>query len=83
MKILCIINTGKRHESIHPVGYILYQKDDSIILKNTIIKDLEDSIKLLKESMIFNNQYISLSTVYVIGYLLLVIVLGKEYASSH
>ena len=44
MKILYIMNNKKRHESIHPVGYILCKKDHGIILKNTIIKDLDDSI---------------------------------------
>ena len=83
MKILYIMNSNKSRKYIEPIGNIVFKKNNDIILKNTIIKDLEDSIKLLKESMIFNNQYISLSTVYVRGYLHLVIVLGKEYSSSH
>ena len=44
MKILYIMNNGAIHESIQPVRYILCKKDDEIILKNTIIKDLGDSI---------------------------------------
>ena len=42
------MNNEKRYESIQPVGYILYKKDNGIILKNIIIKDLVDSIKVLK-----------------------------------
>ena len=37
MKILYIMNNGKSHESIQPVGCILCKKDNSIILKNTTI----------------------------------------------
>ena len=40
MKILYIMNNGTRHESIQPMDYILCKKDNGIILKNTIIKDL-------------------------------------------
>ena len=56
MKILYIINYSNRHESIQPVGCILCKKDNGIILKNTIIDDLGDSIHSLNESMSFNNQ---------------------------
>ena len=65
MKILYTTNTGKIHESIQPVGYILYKKYNGIIFKNTIIKNLGDSINFLNESMIFNNQHISPSNIYV------------------
>ena len=57
MKILYIMNSGKRHEGIQPVSYILCKRNDGIMLENTIIKDLGDSINLLNESMIFNNQH--------------------------
>ena len=78
MKILYTINNGNIHESIQSVGYILYKKDNGIILKNTIIEDLGNSIKLLNESMIFNNQQLSSSNIYVTGVLAcLVILLGK------
>ena len=53
MKILYIMKDDTRHESIQPVGYILCKKDNGIILKNTIIKDLGDSINSLKEEMSF------------------------------
>ena len=33
MKIIYIMNNGKRHESIQPVGYILYKKDNGIYSK--------------------------------------------------
>ena len=33
MKILYIMNNGKRHESIQPMGYILCKKGNGIILK--------------------------------------------------
>ena len=56
IEMLYIMNNGDRHENIQPMGYILYMKYNGIILKNTIIKDLGDSIKLLNESMSFNNQ---------------------------
>ena len=65
MKILFILNNGNRHESIQPGGYILCQKDQGIILKNTIIKDLGESINLLNESMSFNNQQLSSSNIYI------------------
>ena len=55
MKILYIMNNGTRHESIQPVCYIFCKEDNGIILKNTIIKDLGDSIKSLNESMSFSN----------------------------
>ena len=84
MKILYIMNNEKRHESIQPKGYILCQKDQGIILKNTIIKDLGESINLLNESMSFNNQQLSSSNIHVTGDLVfLVILLGKEHLSSH
>ena len=28
MKIVRIMNSGKRHESIQPIGYILYKKNN-------------------------------------------------------
>ena len=59
MKLLYIMNNEKRYESIQPVGYILNKKDNGIILKNKIIKEFSDSIKLLYESMSFNSQQIS------------------------
>ena len=67
--ILYMMNNGKRCESIQPAGCILCKKNNSIILKNAIIKDLRDSIHLLNESMIFNNQRISPSIIYITGYL--------------
>ena len=33
IKILYIMNSGKRYESIQPVGYILSKKDNGVILK--------------------------------------------------
>ena len=78
MKILYIMNNKKRHESIQLVGYIICKKDNGLILKNTIIKDLGDSINLLNESMLFNNQQLSPCNIYVTSDLaFLVILLGK------
>ena len=74
------MNNGKRHESIQPVGYILCKKDNGIILKNTIIKDLGDLIKLINESISFNNQQLSSSNIYVTGDLVFI---GKEHSSPH
>ena len=65
MKILYIMKDDTKHESIQPVGYILCKKDNGIILKNTIIKDLADSNKLLNESISFNNQQLSSSNIYM------------------
>ena len=65
MKILYIMNNEKRHESIQPKGYILCKQNNGLILKNTILKDLGDSINLLNESMPFNNQQLSPSNMYV------------------
>ena len=44
MKILHIMNNEKRHESIQPTDYILCKKNNVLILKSTIIKELGDSI---------------------------------------
>ena len=77
-----MVKEHTRHESIQPVSYILYKKDNGIILKNTIIKDLEESINSLHESMTFNNQQLSSSTIYLTGDLaFLVILLEKEHSS--
>ena len=66
------------------MGYILYKKDNVMILKSTIIKDLGNSINSLNESMSFNNQQLSSSNIYVTGDLaFLVILLGKEHSSPH
>ena len=75
VKMLYITNNDKIHESIQPVGYILCKIDNSIILKDTIIKNPGDSVNLL----------ISIPcNIYVTGDLvLLVIVLGKDYTSPH
>ena len=60
------------------------KKNNGIILKNTIIKDLGDSINSLNEEMIFNNQQLSSSNIYVTGDLVfLVTLLGKEHSSPH
>ena len=84
MKILYIMNNEKRHESIQPKGYILCKQNNGLILKNTIIKDLDDSINLLNESISLNNQQLSPSIIYVTSNLaILVILLGKEHSSSH
>ena len=84
MKILYIMKDDTRHESIQPVGYILCKKDNGVILKKTIIKDLGDSINSLNEEMIFNNQQLSSSNIYVTGDLVfLVTLLGKEHSSPH
>ena len=40
MKILYIMNNGKRHESIQPIGCILCKKDNGILLNHKIIEYL-------------------------------------------
>ena len=65
MKILYIMNNVNRHESIQPVDCILCKNDNGIILRNTIIKDIGDSIKSLNEWMSFNNQQLSSSNIYI------------------
>ena len=49
------MNNGKRHENIQHMDYIVCKKDNGILLKDTTIKDLEDSLNLLNKSMTFNN----------------------------
>ena len=84
MKILYIMNDSKGYKSIQPVGYILYKKDNGIILKNILINDLGDSINLLNESILFNNHHIIPSNIYVTCDLApLVIWSRKEYSSPH
>ena len=65
MKILYTMNNSNRHESIQPMDYILCKKYYGMILKNTIIKDLGDSINSLNESMSFNNQQLSSCHIYM------------------
>ena len=72
------MNDDTRHESIQPVGYILCKKDNGIILKNPIMKDLGDSISSLNESMSFNNKQLSLSNIYVTGDLALLVLLLEK-----
>ena len=48
------MNNGKRHENIQHMDYIC-KKDNGILLKDTTIKDLGDSLNLLNKSMTFNN----------------------------
>ena len=73
-----------KNESVQPVGYILFSKDNGIILKHTIIKYLGDSISLLNESTIFNNQQISPSNIYgTVDLVSLVILLEKNHSSPH
>lgn len=47
--------------------FIQQQKDNGIILKNAIIKNLGDYVTLFKNSIIFNNAHISQSNTYVTG----------------
>ena len=76
------MNNEKIHENTQPVGCILCKKDNGIILENTIIKDIGDSINLLNKSMSFNNQKLCPSNIYVTGDLaFLVILLRKEHSS--
>ena len=72
------MNNGNRHESIQPMDYILCKKDNGIILKNPIMKDLEDSISSLNESMSFSNKQLSLSNIYVTGDLALLVLLLEK-----
>ena len=79
-----MMNNGKSHESIQPMSYILCKKNNEIILENIIIKDIGEYINLLNEPMIFNNQHVSPSNIYVRGDLVfLVVLLGKEYSSLY
>ena len=78
------MNNEKRYESIQAIGYTLCKKDHGLVLKNTTIKDLGNSINLLNESMLCNNQQLSPSNIYVTGDLTcLSILLGKEYSSPY
>ena len=78
------MDNGTRHESIQPLGYILCKKDNRIVLKNTIIKDLGDSINLLNELMSFNSQQLFSTNIYPTGDLaFLVTLLGKEHIFPH
>ena len=78
------MNIGKTHENIQPVGYILCKKDNDIMSKNTIIKDIGDLNNLLNDSISFNNQQLSPFNIYVTGDLAcLVVLLGKEHQSPH
>ena len=73
MRILYIMNNGKKYESMQPIGYILCKKDNGIILKNTIIN-----------TMIFNNQHVSPSNIYITcDPNVLVLFPYKEYLSPH
>ena len=59
MQIFYIMNNGNKHESIKPVDYILCKKNNGIILNNTIIKDLGDSINLFNgQCHLITNNYL-------------------------
>ena len=54
----------KRDMKVYNLLVIYYTKKyNGIILRNIIIKDLVDSIKVLKLQILLNNQYISISNI--------------------
>ena len=58
------------------------QKNNGAILKKSIIEKLEESFKLMVESVTFDNQQLSISNIYVTSDLAsLVTLLGKELSS--
>ena len=73
---------GKSYLHISNAAYILCKRNNGLIFKNTIIKTLHDSFKLVLLSKTFNNQQLSITNIYVTSDLaFLVILLSKEYAS--
>ena len=69
-----------KHKS--SVAYILCQKDNGKILKNTILNKLQDSFKLMLKTILIDNHQVSIDKLYVTGDLaFLVILLDKEFSS--
>ena len=76
------MKSSKNIERESSVAYILCKKDNVDILKNTIIGKLQDSFKLILETISIDNHQLSIDNLYVTGDLaFLVILLGEEFSS--
>ena len=63
MQLLFVMKSRKNIEHISRVAYILCKTDNDEMLKNTIIKKIHKSNKLMLESVIFYNQQLSISII--------------------
>ena len=69
-------------ERTSSVAYILCKKDNSDILKNTIIDELQESFKLMLDPIKIDNHQVYIEYIYVTGDLaFLIILLGKDFSS--
>ena len=69
MKLLFIMKSSKNVERESSVAYILCKKDNGDILKNTIIDKLQDSFKIMLETISIENHQLSIDNLYVTGLL--------------
>ena len=82
MKLLFVMKSFKNVERESSVAYILCKKGNGEILKNKIIKKLQDSFKLMLKIILIENHQVSIDNLYVTGDLtFLVILLGKFFSS--
>ena len=76
------MKSSKNVERKSSVAYILCKKDNGDILKNTIIGKLQESFKLMLETISIDNRQLSIDNLYVTGdHAFLVILLGKAFPS--
>ena len=77
------MKSSENAERESSVAYILCKKDNGDILKNVIIDKLQDSFKLMLETISIDNHQLSIDIFYVTGNLVfLVILLGKTFSST-
>ena len=73
----------KNIERISSAAYILCNKYNGDILKNTIIDKLQESFKLILESIRIGNHQVSIDNIYVTDDLAFLIVLFGKNNSSY
>ena len=82
MKLLFIMKSYKNIVRESSVVYILCKKGNGDVLKNTITDKLQESFKLMLETISIDNHQLSIDNFYVTGDLtFLIILLGKEFSS--
>ena len=79
----CLLRGLKNIERISSAAYILCNKYNGDILKNTIIDKLQESFKLMLEPIKIDNRQVSIDNIlYITGDLVcFIILLGKDFTS--
>ena len=65
MKLLFDMKSEKNVECTSTDAYILYQKDNGGILKKTIIDQIQESLKLILDSIKIDDHQVSIDNMYV------------------